>query len=80
MSHSDVLTGLCWHVGRRSVAFPCPETKADMQLLGWCDYLVCDPVVCPPEMHKCRKCNIADEKDVQLDFGCDFEGPDESWI
>ncbi|KLO14446.1 hypothetical protein SCHPADRAFT_826424 [Schizopora paradoxa] len=47
---------------------------------GWCDYLVCDPVVCPPEMHRCQNCDLQDEGGLRLDFGSDFESPDDSWI
>lgn len=57
---------------------------------GWCDYLVCDEVVCPPHTHGCETCTrrrqashsqgFTADDDVDLKFGPDPESTADAWV
>ncbi|KAF8837771.1 hypothetical protein BDN67DRAFT_157104 [Paxillus ammoniavirescens] len=61
-------------------ARPCPAQVSLMGFAGtlaagWCDYLVCDPIVCPPDLfqvhagHLLRSSSISPSRDICQDIG-----------
>ncbi|KAL5495255.1 hypothetical protein ACEPAI_718 [Sanghuangporus weigelae] len=70
-------------------ARPCPVQISFLGFAGtlasgWCDYLICDPIACPPSTRACELCDKQDsmssalpEENAETSNGLDYDfGPD----
>lgn len=87
---ADSTRWLCKHsICRLDTLFRDTVPKFSPRSSGWCDYLVCDPIACPPELcasehwrNSMRSSESLTKTDNWLDLGADLdpESTTDAWL